>query len=221
MTTDRPTQAAKEYLLKHPRHMPAALAVHDAWSDVRDEVCKQFLEQLCGVIEDRLHEELPESDARVQCTYGGDMPYSTILWIVSDAWMRYESPHPLHPDGRTTIRLEAKADRGRGGPNGWEWGVCSPKPSSEMTASEQERRDRLHEALRERELHLARSGVWWPRCDYVRRYMNWYSLVPDLYEECEVGGGRITSYFADRLLDIARIAVPAINEVEARPNSGT
>lgn len=51
--------------------------------------------------------------------------------------------------------------------------------------------------------------------------MNWYSLVPDLYEECEVGGGRITSYFADRLLDIARIAVPAINEVEARPHSGT
>ncbi|WP_428273498.1 PD-(D/E)XK nuclease family protein [Candidatus Palauibacter sp.] len=221
MTTDRPTQAAKEYLLKNPRHMPAALAVHDAWSDVRDEVCKQFLEQLCGVIDYRLHEELPDRDVRVQCRYGGDVPYSNILWVVSDAWIRYEDTDPLHPDGRTTIRLEAKADKGCGGPNGWEWGVCSPKSRSEMTASEQERRDRLHEALRERELRLTRSTVKWPRCDYVRRYVNWYSLVPDLYEECEVGGGRITSYFADRLLDIARIAVPAINEVEARPHSGT
>lgn len=221
MTTDRATRTAKEYLLENPRHMPAALAVHDAWSYLRDEVCEQFLEQLCAATEDRLHGELPDIDVRVQCRYGGEKPYSNILWIVSDAWMRYADTHPLHPDGRTTIRLEAQADRGRGGPNGWVWGVCSPKNGSEMTAWERGRRDRLREALREQELRLARSSVWWPRYEYVRRYVNWYSLVPDLYEECERGSGRITSYFADHLFDITRVAVPTINQVEVRPNSRT
>ena len=50
--------------------------------------------------------------------------------------------------------------------------------------------------------------------EWSKRYVDWYPLVPDLYEECERGGGTITTYFADNLLNIAAKAIPAISEVE-------
>ncbi len=210
MTTSGETQTAKEYLQENPHHLPTALAVHDAWLLVRDEVCKRFLDRLRDEVEDRIRRELPEVDCRVSCQYG-NKPYSTTLWIFRDAWMPYEAPD--HPDGRTTIRLEA----GRRGPTDWYWGICSPKGRSEMTAPEQERRDRLHEALMKNGLRLPRrKSDYWPQYESLNRYADWYPLVPDLHEELDQGGGTITTYFADNLLNIAAKAIPAINEVEGQ-----
>ncbi len=214
MTTSGETRTAREYLLENPHHLPTALAVHDAWLLVRDEVCKRFLERLRYEVEDRIRRELRDDDCHVLCQYG-DEPYSNTLWLFRDAWMPYEEPD--YPEGRTTIRLEAGASGGRGGPNGWYWGVCSPKDRSEMTAPEQERRDRLHEALMKNGLRLPRRNTsYWPQYEDLSRYAEWYPLVPDLHEECDQGGGPITTYFADNLLNIAAKAIPAINEVEGQ-----
>lgn len=210
MTTSSETQTAKEYLLDHPGHLRTALSLHDAWVLVRDEVCERFLERLRDEVDGRIHRELPGADCHVRCQYG-DRRYSTTLWIFRRAWMPYENPD--HPDGRTTIRLEA----GRRGPNDLYWGVCSPKDRSEMTAPEQERRDRLHKELMEKGLRLPRrNSSYWPQYQSLDRYADWYPLVPDLYEECDQGGGAITAYLADNLLDIAAKAIPAIDEAEGR-----
>ena len=222
MTTNRATRTAAEYLRTRPKHLPTALAVHDAWSLLREEVCERFLEHVRAEVEDQLSRELPDKDFHVRCRYGGDKPYSNKLWIVRDAWIRYGGKTEPGLEGRTTVRLQAEANRGRGGPNGWCWGVASPKDRSVMTASEKERRDRLHGELLNKGLRLPRrSSSLWPQFEYLKRYADWYPLVPDLHEECESGGGPITTYYADHLLAIARLAIEAIDEVEhSASNSG-
>ena len=223
MTTNRATRTAVEYLRTKSEHLRTALAVHDAWSLLRDEVCEQFLEHVRAEVEDRLSRELADKDLHVRCRYGGDKPYSNKLWIVRDAWIQYDGEtDPPELEGRTVIRLQAGANRGRGGPNGWYWGVSSPKDLSVMTASEKERRDRLHGKLLEKGLRLARrSSSYWLQFEYLKRYADWYPLVPDLHEECESGGGPITTYYADHLFAIARFAIKAIDEVEhSTSNSG-
>ena len=215
MTTNRPTRTAMKYLRGNSKHLPAALAVHDAWSLLRDEVCERFLEHLRSDVEGRLRQEWSGIDLHVRCRYERNKAYSTDLWIVRDAWIQYEGKTESGLEGRTVIRLQAGAERGRGGPNGWYWGVCSPKDRSVMTASEKKRRDQLCGKLLEKGLQLARrSSSYWPQYEYPKRYAHWYPLVPDLHKECEVEGGPITTYFADNLLAIARLAIPAINEVE-------
>lgn len=213
MPSTRETQTAKEYLLGNPDHLRTAVAVHDAWLLVRDEVCKQFLERLRDEVEDRIREELPGADCHVRCQYG-DKPYEHALWILRDEWMLYEAAY--YPDDRTAIRLEAGAKGGRGGPNGWYWGVCSPKDRSDMVASEKERRQRLYSRLTEQGLRLPHKSNYWLQYENPSRYANWYSLVPDLYEECDQGGGTIMTYFSDNLLNIATKAIPAIDEIEGR-----
>ena len=211
MTTDQATETARKYLRENSRHLRTALAVHDAWFLVRDEVCKRFLEHLRAAVEDRLRRELPGADCHVRCHYGGEKRYSNTLWIFRDAWMQYEEPG--YQDGRTTIRLEAGAI----GPNGWYWGVCSPKRRSKMTEPEVERRNKLGATLRERGLRLGRkSDDWWIQWKWPERYVDWHPLAPDLHKECDQAGGTITTYFADNLLNIADKAIPAINEVEVR-----
>ena len=213
MTSTGETQTAKEYLLGNPDHLRTAVAVHDAWLLVRDEVCRRFLERLRDEVEDRIREELSGADCHVRCQYG-DKPYEHALWIFGDEWTPYEAAY--YPDDRTAVRLEAGAKGGRGGPNGWYWGVCSPKGRTEMIAPEKERRDRLRGKLVEKGLRLPHKSNYWLQYEHPSRYANWYPLVPDLYEECDRGGGTITTYFADNLLNIAAKAIPAITEIEGR-----
>lgn len=218
MTTDAETRFVSEYLSTNPGHLRAALAVHDAWGLVRTEICERFLEHLRHIVAGRLLKELPdiESDYRVRCRYG--YTKRCFLWITRDSWVRYDDV-PSNRDGRSAIQLQS----GSRGPNGWFWGVTSPKPLSKMTGEETERREELSRHLGRHGLSLAHvEDDWWPQWEYLQRYGSWDPLVPELYEECEAGGGPITTYYADGLLKIAEHAIPAINEVEmvSRTDSG-
>ena len=220
MTTNPDTRFVREYLSDNPSHMRAALAVHDAWRLVRVEVCERFLEHLRHSVENRLGAVLPgiEDDFHVRCRYGEGKKHPSALWITRDAWVPYDDLPPSQ-DGRKTIMLRSE----RQGRNGWHWGVSSPKSPSQMTESEKERHEQLCAALGRRGLALTHDkGDWWPQWEYLPRYENWDSLVPDLYEECVAGGGPITTFYADGLLKIADHAIPAINEVEMadRASSG-
>jgi len=212
MTPDPGTQFVRHYLSTNPNHLRAALAVHDAWPLVRAEVCERFLKHLRNIVEDRLREKVPDiaPDFRVECHYGGDNRYSNWLWIARDSWIRYDGLPP-NRYGRSAIRLESTGK----GPHGWIWGVRSPKPASEMTEKEKVRREELGVTLRDYGLLLAETSDWWPQLERPRRYQDWDPLVPELYEECEAGGGPITTYYADNLLAIAALAVPAIDQVES------
>lgn len=212
MTTDAETLFVRNYLSTNPSHLRAALAVHDAWCLVRADVCERFLEHLRRIVEFRLHEEVTEIDPdfHVRCRFGGDRRYSNCLWIIRDGWIRYDHVPP-NEDGRSAIRLES----GGKGPNGWCWGVRSPKPDSQMTKEEKERRSELGASLGNHGLLLAEASDWWPQWEWLRRYKDWDPLVPELSEECEAGGGPITTYYVDNLLAIAARAIPAIDAVES------
>ncbi len=213
MTTQSETHAIRKHLFDNVERMHAALAVHDAWPAVRAEVCERFLEQLHRKVKERLGDEFPDvSDFHLQrrCYKGGKKhPYS--LRVTRDAWTRHDGA-ATSTRGRNAIELRShKAE-----PNGWHWGVICPKAKNEMTEAEKERRAELELRLRRRDLSLAGgdSGRWL-QWEYVPLYPRWHPLVPDLAEECEAEGGTITDHFVDSLLRIARLAIPAIDEVEA------
>ena len=212
MTTASETHFIREHLFANRDQMHAALAVHDAWRAVRVEVCERFLRHLCCKVEERLREEFSEvGDLRVQCHYNGDKHNHIRLWISRGSWYRSDTPSAI-THGRTTIMLENSGKA----PNGWHWGVRNPKPKSNMTEAEKERVEALEAALRRRSLSLKGGTTdWWPQREHLRRYRDWHPIAADLAAECEAGGGTITDYHVDGLLRIARLAIPAIDEVEA------
>ena len=212
MANNPDTRFVQEFLSNNPNHLRSALAVHDAWRLVRAEVCERFLEHLRRTVEDRLHQELPEiaSDLQVTCHYGGNKRHSKYLWIYRSGWLRYDDLPP-NQHGRSAIGVQAYGT----GPDDWYWGVRVPKGLSRMTEKERERREALCQALGEHGLSLARAeDDLWPQWDWLRRYRDWKPIVPELHDEREAGGGRITTYYVDGLVNIARRAIPAINEVE-------
>ncbi|MCY4584594.1 MAG: PD-(D/E)XK nuclease family protein [Bryobacterales bacterium] len=214
MKIDPEAQSVRKYLTDNPSHLRAAYAVHCAWLHLSAEVYEQFLKHLRLIVERRLREELSgmEDDFRVRCRYAGEKSCSNSLWITRHGWMQYENldNYGTYREGRTAIMLE----NGHEGMNGWYWGVCSPKSTNTMSENEKERQEKLQTALRPKNLPLEKSSVWWPQYDSLSRYQNWEPLVLDLHDECKAGGGLITDYYVDGLLDIAVRAIPAINEVE-------
>ena len=210
MSINPDVQFVRNYLSANPSQLRAALAVYDAWVPVRDEVCKRFLEHLCKVVKDRARIALPgiASDCNVRCHYEGEKKYKNWLVISRDDWVRYNDV-PGQLGECTQIRLESVGPP----PNSWYWGVRSPKPIDKMSEEERERREDLSVALQRHGLMLA-DDKYWPHWEWLRKYRNWAPIVPELAEECEAGGGQITEFYVNGLLDIARCAIPAINEVE-------
>ena len=100
------------------------------------------------------------------------------------------------------------------GPYGWYWGVVTPIDVARMSAEETDRRKRLDAELPKR-LDLGNSGDWSVQYGRPREPEgNWDSLVPELFKECEAGGGKITDYYAGNIIEIASKAIPVINAVE-------
>ena len=212
MTTDSETHFIRKLLSANPDQMHAALAVHDAWRAVRAEVCRRFLRSLHRKLEERLRTEFPAvGDLRVRWHYNGNKNNHCRLWISRDSWVRLV-PASAITHGRTMIML---VNSGKA-PNDWYWGVRNPKPKAEMEDDDRARIQALEAALRHQGLSLGGGSTgWWPQWEYLPRYRNWYPIAPDLAEENEVGGGTITDYYVDGLLRIARLAIPAVNELEA------
>lgn len=211
MSTNPDVLFVQDYLNSNPSQLRAALAIHDAWIPVRDTVCKRFLEHLRETVHHRAHDVLTDiaSDCNVWCHYEGEKKYWNWLAISRDDWVQYNDV-PGHPGGRTQIGLES----GGPGPNKWYWGIRSPKPINQMSEEERRRREDLSIALQRRGLLSAYDSHWWPQWKWLRSYGSWDPIVPELAKECEAGGGPITEFYVSGLLDTARRAIPAINEVE-------
>ena len=215
MPTDSETRAMREYLFSNPNQLATAQAVWDTWLDVKAALCGGFLEHLRTVVHGRVQEELSgiAPDVHVACKYGGEKGWSSFLWLNRVGWPPWEN-HQQHPpyEGCTAIVLQS----GGPGPNGWRWGVLHPLDKSSLASTDKERRARLEERLRSH-LDAARSDGWYPYWRQVDGEMaNWNSLLPDLYRERKNGGGPITDYYVDGIMDIATKAIPIIDEVERK-----
>ena len=149
-------------------------------------------------------------DLDIGCHYGGDKNWSNYLRVFRYGWVRYEGPSSPKSDGRTAVMLEC----GKGGPTSWFWGVRSGQSRGQMTEQVKKRREDVENALKRHGLSLSHvSNGWWPQFGYPR-YQDWTAIVPELDQELTAGTGKITDYYVNGLLGIARKAIPAIDEVE-------
>lgn len=183
---DTEARYVREYLDQNPRHLHAAFAVARAWPSVKHDVCRRFLEHLRDRVEERVSEEMPaiREDLQVDCHYEGDKRWSNRLWLLR------------------RIVIES----GGPGPNSWYWGVLNPDPKT--------LREQLLVALKRRGLSLQHDSEGWPQYEYLPRYGHWDRRVPELVQELTEGGGKITDYYVNGLLNIAEKAIPAFDEVE-------
>ncbi len=209
--TDTEARYIREYLEENPKHLHAASAVARAWPDVMHDVCRRFLERLREQVEERLRVELPEiaDDLDVGCHYGRDENWSNWLRVYRRGWRSADSALDRRTDGRTAVMLESRNK----GPASWTWGVRSAKKMPAMTGLEKKRRQDVEAALKQVGLSRADNHCW-PHHESPRFYGNWTALVPELAGELAAGDGKITDYYVNGLLNIARRAIPAIDEIE-------
>ena len=206
--TDRKKKATFDFVLSNSSNLKTALAVSESWPDVRNHVCKKFLNQIETAVKE--HEKLKEfaDSMKVGHMYAGEHGPSHI-WLYRDCWTRYEVD-PSDLNQHTSIRLQTGAK----GPNGWYIGVSSPMSVDEMADGDTGRRQRLVRELKNK-LGRGKEESWWPWWDWVDEDKgNWNSLVPDLHQECKDNDGEITRYFVDKFTEIAEKAIPVINGIK-------
>ena len=216
--TDTEARYICEYLDENPKHLHAAFAVARAWPSALEDVHRRFLEHLRDRTAEKLAEVVPTNrhDLVVRCHYeGANQSIKNVLWISRIGWTEYvDAPERVRCGGRTTILFQSQGK----GMNNWYWGVRSPKPRGQMTTDEAKRRVKIESALRRHGLALARHSDWWPHWEHPR-YRNWNEIIPELGQEAAKGRGKITDYYVNGLLKIARKAIPAIDEVELSPSA--
>ena len=216
MTSNLESNTIRDFLFRNPEHFDTALAVIDSWTSIRDEVCKRFLDQVCSRIKAAEALEQYAEDLHIESNYGGDTARSNCIWLYRDRWLVYpvqDSSRPPQTKGRTAILLRADGrllcD--------WLFGIRRPVPEGDLSDDERNRSRRLDEELLSvLGPSLSRSD-WWPWWVYVdEEKRHWNPLVPALHCECEAEeDGEITRYFVDTLVEIARKAIPVIDDIEA------
>lgn len=216
MATDSDTRAIQEYLFANPNQLATAQTVWDVWLKLKAKVCGGFLEHVRAEIHRRVQEGLPgiASELKVECEYGGEQTWSNLLWLYYDGWPRWEKNSKNAPPykGCTGVLLQSAAS----GPNRWRWGVRHPLDRKHMTEEGKARRDELEEALQNK-LEPGQTTGWYPYFRQVRDEMTrWDSLLPDLYQERKDGGGPITKYYVEGMIDLATKAIPIIEKVERK-----
>ncbi len=213
MATDSDIRAIQEYLFANPNQLATAQTVGDVWLKLKAKVCGGFLEHLRAEIHRKVQGGLPgiASELKVECEYGGEQTWSNLLWLYCDGWPRWENHQNAPPyKGCTGVLLQSAAP----GPNRWRWGVRHPLDRKHMTEEGKARREELEEALQNK-LEPGQTTGWYPYFRQVRDEMTrWDSLLPDLYRETKDGGGPITKYYVEGMIDLATRAIPIIEEVE-------
>ena len=212
MTTNSERKAARDFVLSNPSNLNTALTVSESWPDVKEQVCKEFLNRLCSRIETAVKEnkKLKEfaGDIRIDYKYE-DKAWESGVSLYRECWIQYPKGQQLHR--RTSINLSNEHP----GPNGWGFSVSSPMNREEMTGEFKERRQRLDTKL------VSAFGCgritpwcpwWWDKVDEDKK--NWSSRVSDLHQECKEQSDEITKYFVDKFTEIAVKAIPVINDIE-------
>ena len=196
-------QIIKDFVLADNRNLTTVYEIQRAWSEIRAEVCRQFLETIA--------KRLEKLGYRSRSNYS-DEPYESFVQADRPQWRRYQNaPEPEW--SRTSLYLRAEHSRG----NDWYIGIYSPVHKSEMSEEDLTRRKRIEGRLND-EMKIYGSDELWPWFEYVdKRYRDWDPLIPDLHRELQQNGGEITDYFVNKFKEIAEFAKPILDDIEGSP----
>ena len=198
----------KDFLLADDRNLATACAIQPALRKIDEEISRQFLETIADRLVALGYRSISNySDKRYGSWVQADLPH----------WRHYQdAPEP--ECARTGLRLEAW--KVRGNEQYWYIGIRSPVRKSKMSEDGLKRRKRIEERLR----RIGESkNIWpdhgsWPWYVCVgEQYKNWDLLIPDLHRELQQNGGEITDYFVNKFVEIAKFAVPILDDVEGNP----
>ena len=214
MVGESERNAVREFVLSDPEKLRTALAVHESWPDIRDDVCGRFLERLCRRV--RGHERLKQLGAEltVGCTYEGEKKKRNRLWLHRNSWQcQPNEAKSNNPDSghRYAVRLESDGP----GPNRWFIGVLAPEKGSDL--SEEARKARI-EHFSSLTTSFPHGDSWPPSwwawyVDLDEETRDWNRLVPELEKECHQEDGPILRALADRFVAIALEAVPKVDAI--------
>ena len=131
MTTDLEAKAVEEYVLLDSDRLKTAEAVYESWPEIKNGVCRRFLERLCSAIALEAKGRSGD-DIRVESEYVGEDKHSNWVCLYREAWVQYEGTEGAKVNRCTTVCLQNQEK----GPNGWAIGVGSPVPKGKMTKGE-------------------------------------------------------------------------------------
>ena len=210
MTTDVEKAQIKKFLLENPSGVQTAQAVHDAWPEVKQEICQEFFNKLFAQIQKAAKDKLSKfgDDIIFYQKYEGEKSFLHRIGLYRWDWRQY-LVEKSDSHKRTSVRLENEE------PNGWFIGVSSPMEKTSMEKGDKERREQLEKNLIE-EFRRGEDTRWWPWYEYVDdEYKNWDSILPALVEELKKEtGGEIMKYYVNKFIEVAEIAIPIIDEIE-------
>ena len=169
--------------------MRTAIAVVEAWPETRDEVVRKFLTAL----RDRVAQDLGEfADLQIESGFRNKWTEDGV-WVYRPAWSTEDGP--LY-----SIWL---GHNGRA--KDWWVGVAVGETG--------DAEERLKEPLR-RAMPGGDSSSKYPWCRYLDEHKDWSPLVARLHEE-SLNVGELMEYFSRRLVEVAKAAIPIIDEVQA------
>ena len=203
--TDTEARYIKEHLEKNPEQASVAYAVARAWPEYMDGECERFLTHLTERVRNKLEEQ--NRELTIKCEYGRK-GWAQHLSIYREGWVQYEGDNTNHHSGmRTAIYLEFNVDQ-----TDSYWGVRRAKSfNQQMPQDERTRQENLKTSL-------ARNGLSNSNALYLHfaqtKYVSWAEIVGELAQELDKGGGEITNYYVDGLLDFVTNALDSIDAEE-------
>lgn len=191
VTTTSERKEVRDFILASDDNVRTAIVVAEAWTETRDDVVRRFLKALRERIADdlRVIEDLRiDSDFARRGRNDG-------VWLFRTAWSTSEGYAPL-------VRLLHD-----GGASNWYVGVDLKSSNCDADAGER-LQARLHRALQPG----GHSSAGWPWYRYLEEHKDWAPLVARLHVETG-NAGELMNYFNRRLVEVAEVAVPVIDEV--------
>ena len=215
MSSDCQTKAVQDFVGSDPLKLETAKAVVEAWPEIKNGVFRRFLERLYSAIDLEAKSRFGD-DIRVESRFVREAKYPNWIGLYRESWTQYEGAEESLSGRRTAVYLTNNVGTYRP-----EISLCIAVRNPEKS-KEGEREELLAEKLNEpKGLGPAgRPASGWPWWKMVEEHGNWDSLILELERENKGkdNGGEITKYFVDRFIEVAVIAVPIINGIEADNN---
>ena len=202
MTTHGEHEAVREFILASDDNVQTAIAVAEAWPETRNVVVRRFLAALHAEAERQVRAELGSvAEDLVFGSYFANRSQQDGVWACRKEWRRGARKACPY------VWLAHEGDAAK-----WHVGVAmSPRNC------DPELYERLRERLRRDLPGGSSDDTWcWPWYRYTEEHGTWSPLVARLYEEAQQPApGEPLAYFRDRFAEVAKAAVPAIDDVLA------